>query len=292
MKYKFKIIAILLMTAIMIICPGCSHGESEITILTNDTENITDETVSATDTTILPDTTVVANTTSTPDTTISPETTVVPETTLPEELHSELYVSGLTADNVLRFFSEVCLDAEYINSGDPSRVQKWTSPIYYMILGSPTDEDIATIEKMAGILNGIDGFPGIYATSDHGAVNMRIHFCSEQDFLSIMGSSFAGNDGGVTFWYSDNEIYNARIAVRNDIDQNLRNSVIMEEIYNGLGPIQDTDLRADSIIYSGFSSPQELTAMDLLILRLLYHHSIKCGMDAEQCKTVISELYY
>ena len=96
----------------------------------------------------------------------------------------------------------------------------------------------------------------------------------------------------MTFWYEDNAIYDATICYRTDLDQYLRNSVILEEIYNGLGPVQDTDLRSDSIIYSAFSEPQSLTEIDELILKLLYHPDILCGMNAEECEAVIRELYY
>ena len=71
-----------------------------------------------------------------------------------------------------------------------------------------------------------------------------------------------------------------------------RNSVILEEIFNGLGPVQDTDLRKDSICYSGYSTPQELTAVDELILKLLYHPRILPGMNYDECAAVIRELYY
>ena len=108
-----------------------------------------------------------------------------------------------------------------------------------------------------------------------------------------MGNDFIGTDGGVTFWYNGaNEIYSETIGYRTDISQEVRNSVILEEIYNGLGPIQDTNLREDSIIYSGYTTPQSLTAVDELILKLLYHPDIKCGMNAAQCETVIRKIYY
>ena len=68
--------------------------------------------------------------------------------------------------------------------------------------------------------------------------------------------------------------------------------MILEEIYNGLGPVQDTSLRSDSIIYAGYSTPQSLTAMDELLLRLLYRPELVCGMDAQQCEAVIRQLYY
>ena len=110
--------------------------------------------------------------------------------------------------------------------------------------------------------------------------------------IDIMGNNFAGLDGGVTFWYDDDKIYSARIFCRTDIEQEVRNSVIIEEIYNGLGPVQDTDIRTDSIIYSGYSYPQEMTEIDELILKLLYSPKMLPGMNSLECENVIRELYY
>ena len=113
--------------------------------------------------------------------------------------------------------------------------------------------------------------------------------------MEEMGSYVNGDssDGIVHFWYNgNNEMYDEDIGIRNDVDQYLRNSVILEEIYNGLGPVQDTTLRSDSIIYQQYATPQELTDVDLLLLQLLYHPSVECGMNAEQCEAVIRELYY
>jgi len=129
-------------------------------------------------------------------------------------------------------------------------------------------------------------------TEDPSAANLQIHFCDQEEMVSLMGDDFYGMDGAVTFWYADDVIYDAIICIRTDLDQYLRNSVILEEIYNGLGPIQDTALRPDSIIYSEFSEPQTLTELDELLLRLLYHPDMKCGMNAGECAAVICQLYY
>jgi hypothetical protein len=107
-----------------------------------------------------------------------------------------------------------------------------------------------------------------------------------------MGKDYGDVDGAVTFWYDvNNVIFDEIICIRTDLAQEVRNSVIMEEIYNGLGPVQDTALREDSLIWQGYSIPQELTAVDELILKLLYHPDIQCGMDARQCEEVIRMLY-
>ena len=214
----------------------------------------------------------------------------LPPETLPE--HSPLYIPGLSIDDVLLYFNEVVLDAEITNSGDPSLVQKWTCPIRYILVGEYTDTDLEVLTAFELWLNTIEGFPGISRTEEMAQANLRIHFCDQEGMIQILGDNFWAMDGGVTFWYENNEIYDATICCRTDLDQALRNSVILEEIYNGLGPVQDTDLRPDSIIYSAFSQPQALTETDELLLKLLYHPDIRCGMNAWECEAMIRSLYY
>lgn len=229
----------------------------------------------------------------------SSETTVdtqpTEKTTQPTETepaHSPLYIQGLDVEDVIQYFNEVCLDAEIVTGGDATVLQKWTSPIYYMLNGNPTKEDLLVLFDFVAWLNTIEGFPGMQQSHILGEANLQIHFCTQQKLLDIMGDDYTYVDGAVTFWYENNAIYDATICYRTDLHQNLRNSVILEEIYNGLGPIQDTVLRPDSIIYSEFSTPQALTAVDELILRLLYHPQMLPGMNADECEAVIRQLYY
>lgn len=227
-----------------------------------------------------------------PPETLPPATAAptLPPETLPE--HSPLYIPGLSIDDVLLYFNEVVLDAEITNSGDPSVVQKWTCPIRYILVGEYTETDLEVLAAFDLWLNTVEGFPGISRTEEMAEANLRIHFCTRDDMLQILGDNFWAMDGGVTFWYDEHEIYDATICCRSDLGQELRNSVILEEIYNGLGPVQDTDLRPDSIIYSAFSQPQALTEIDELLLKLLYHPDIRCGMNAEECEEIIRSLYY
>lgn len=215
----------------------------------------------------------------------------LPETTAPTEVHSELYIPGVSVEDVIRYFGEVCLNAEFVNSGDPTKLQRWEMPIKYLCSGAYTQQDKVVLDNFVAWLNTVEGFPGMEETEE--LANLQIYFCDETEFMSIMGNNFVGTDGGVTFWYNgEDEIYRGVIGYRTDIDQQIRNSVILEEIYNGLGPINDTQLREDSVIYSEFSQPQSLSAVDELIIRLLYHPQMACGMDAAACEAVIRQLYY
>ena len=220
---------------------------------------------------------------------VEPEPTE-PEPTEPE--HSDLYIPGVDVEDVITYFNEVCLDAEFVHGGDATVVQKWMEPIFYAVYGTPTEKDLEVLNEFTVWLNNYPGFPGIYEASNPDFANLRIYFCTQPELVDRMGSDYVGLDGAVTFWYMDNVIYDEVICVCNDIDQYARNSVILEEVYNGLGPVQDTMLRPDSLIYAEYVTPQALTEVDELILKLLYHPDIKCGMNAEECAQVIRQLYY
>ena len=225
-----------------------------------------------------------------PTQTLPPATTQAPA--VPTEPPVPLAIPGVSADDAVLYFSEVCLDAEFSDSEAADLVQKWASPILYTINGSPTEEDLQTFSVFVDWLNDLEGFPGLAEASTPELMDLRIHFCTEQELLAIMGSEYAGTDGAVTFWFNDdNIIYDAVICIRSDLDQEVRNSVILEELYNCLGPVQDTLLREDSLIYQDYSTPQWLTPVDELILRLLYHPDIKPGMNQAECEQVIRSLY-
>lgn len=277
--------ALIFLSMLLLTCLLCSCFVSNEVQLPDYTQPIPAETVPDTEEHI--------------ETTVStePEETFIP--TEPEETfaptdpeHSPLYIPGVETEDVIRYFNEVCLDAEFEISGDSTLLQKWDTPIYIQLNGEYTEEDYATLMSFTDWLNTIHGFPGIYISEDLYLVNLRIYFCTQQEMIDQLGDHFYAMDGGVVYWYRDHRIYDATVCYRTDLDQYLRNSVILEEIYNGLGPIQDTSLRPDSIIYAEFSQPQELTEIDELILRLLYHPDMKCGMNADECAAVIRLLYY
>ena len=209
--------------------------------------------------------------------------------------HSELYLDGVSTEDVIYYFKEVCLSGEFAESSNIGHVHKWAQPIRYIITGYPTPEDLAVIEAFTQQLNSIDGFPGIIRTEPTETYQLEIDFCDRDRLEERIGGFTQEHtpDGAVTFRYNeDYHIISAIICCRTDLNQTLRNSVILEEIYNALGPIQDTSVRTDSIIYQGNTQPQALTEMDLLILQLLYHSDMKHGLSASECETVIESLYY
>lgn len=221
---------------------------------------------------------------------------IVSETVVFEQVpHITLYHPGCSLYQIREYFEEVVLDTEYSDgTGDTSLVQKWLSPIRYRIFGCPTEEDLAVLEGFFAHLNVVPGFPGIFPAEEDEVENLRLSFLEPDVFRDSFSYVVNGEDafGATEFWYytDTNELYSARIGYRTDLDQNTRNSVLIEEIVNTLG-ISDTLLREDSITYQYSNENMALSDVDWILLKLLYHPEIQCGMDASQCAAVIEQLY-
>lgn len=230
----------------------------------------------------------------------TPTTTPVettPATTIPTvPLHSELYIEGVSPELMTQYFGEVVLAMEYSDgTGDPTVVQKWLQPIYYTIIGTPTEEDLRVLEDLFTQLNQVEGFPGIYPADYATQANLTLNFLDEDAFYKQFSEVINNEEayGAVHYWFylSTNEIYEGRIGYRTDISQQSRNSVLVEEIINLLG-ITDTVQRTDSITYQYSNEATVLSPEDWVILKILYNPKIQSGMNEEDCKPILEELYY
>lgn len=296
MKRASVFVLTIIILSVVTACAGEGVPSETVGVTTSEAETTTCATESA-----AIESTAAVSTSAVPTaetTLVQPET----ESTTISEPATEIYesqkfhVDSVSVEDMIIYYNEVVLDSEFsTGTGDSSLVQKWGTPIMFMLHGDYTEEDYVVLSGFVDYLNSIEGFPGMFEVYDQYESNLDIFFCDTADELvEKMGGSddFINLDGAVTFWYDNNSIYDGIICYRNDIEQEVKNSVIIEEIYNGLGPVQDTDLRTDSIIYSGYTFPQEITEVDDVILRLLYNADILCGMNAEECESVIRNLYY
>ena len=206
--------------------------------------------------------------------------------------HSELYLSDCSKQQMFDYFGEIVFNSEY-GTGTGTSVKKWNVPIRYRIYGNATEKDLEVLTDLFAQLNSIEGFPGICAVDDEE--NLIISFLDAKDFNASFSDVINGEDayGATEFWYYNdtNEIHTARIGYRTDVDQTVRVSILIEEIVNMLG-VSDTEMREDSIVYQYSNDNTDLSDVDWVILKLLYHPQIKCGMDADGCNDILEKLYY
>ena len=149
---------------------------------------------------------------STEPTTVPATAAEVPTTTAAAPVHSALYIPEADVKDVIGWFNEVCLAAEFVNGGDPSFLQNWDRAISYMVHGDPTEEDRAVLGSFTQWLNTLEGFPGISETTDPSEANLNIYFCTQAEMRARMGDWADNLDGAVTFWYENDRIYNRSTA--------------------------------------------------------------------------------
>ena len=67
--------------------------------------------------------------------------------------------------------------------------------------------------------------------------------------------------------------------------------MILTELLGAIGFIRYSGLRTDSAMREDFTSAK-LSAVDELLVKLVYHPQIKCNMNQSACEEVIRKLYY
>lgn len=213
-------------------------------------------------------------------------------------IHSEYYLTGkeYSATEIAAFFSEVVLSSEYGSASSFDHVHKWTGPVVYRIFGGHTAEDESDIAAFSALVSSVPGFPGMRPAAENEKAVLEIYFCTDAEFAERCGEAINGEkaDGAATAWFNSGTsiILSARVCLRNEMNPSVRRSVIWEELYNSLGFFNDTVTRPDSIIYQYSSEAEQLSDVDLLLLRLLYAGDMKPGMDGTAVKKIIEELYY
>ena len=220
------------------------------------------------------------------------ETTTAVTTTLPQ--HSPLYIEGVSTSDMIRYFAETVLSAEYgEDNGNKNLVQKWETPIRYYIHGLYSSSDAEKIDEFFDFLNTIDGFPGAKRVGLTDDFNFEIDFITRLNMEVQLRKVDESCAAFTTFNYytGTNNIYKTKIIYCIDIPEEQRRSVIQEEIVNGIGMANDTEERTDSVIYQ-YSNYNTVNDVDTVLLKILYSDKIKCGMDYDRAAKAIAEIYY
>ncbi len=207
----------------------------------------------------------------------------------PSDNHSVYYADRVSVDKIAYYFNDVCFGNEYGSAKD--KITKWQDPIMLYIDGVATMTDYEVLTDFLDYLNNIDGFPGIMQIYDKAQANLVVHFYGLEQFRNEVEVQDA--DGFATFNFQTDTgiITDGNIYIRTDISQADRSSIILEEIYQILGPTKDTLVRKDSIIYQR-GNAAALSKEDKSIISMLYNSHITPGMTMAQSEEVIREIYY
>ena len=208
-----------------------------------------------------------------------------------KEYYMTIYVGNINKtftnyqkDKIINIFDEVALNEEYTSRVSSKQIQKWNSPVYYYYKNA-SNEDIEQIKKITNLLNSIPEFPGIFETSLEKA-NLIIDFTSYEILHSK--TKIGGVEGySENTFASDNIITKSNIMINQNLNQNIKNSVIAEEMLHSIGLKNDTKTCSNSVLYEYGSRVEYPTDIDILLINILYDETITYGMDNNTVKNKI-----
>ncbi len=187
----------------------------------------------------------------------------------------------------LEYFLDIALESEF-GSRDNS-VIKWTKDLKIKIFGSPTSQDIETVEEVVNELTDIVG-TAIQMEIVESYPNVEIYFVPPSDYHIYEPKSSPASMGYVWCSYDEYEIYEATILISSKVmSQSLRSHLIREELTQSLGLLNDTWQyeRQDSIFYEGSSDTTWYSEIDKIIIAMLYNQHIAPGMNEEEIQLVL-----
>lgn len=199
-------------------------------------------------------------------------------TETPEQSREEIYA----------YFRAIVFDAEY-GADSSFDLHRWENPVRVRVYGSPTDEDLLTLDRHIDALNEVDGMPVITRVTSNE--NVELYFVPLNRIKNYISEYVEGNEGFFWCWWnSDQHLTRAQIAVATDVtDQQQRNHLILEEFTQVLGMMQDSYRYEDSIFYGKWTEVQELSALDWQIVRMTYSPLLDSGMSEAVALHILME---
>lgn len=201
-----------------------------------------------------------------------------------------------TDQQIIDYFVAVAMSAEYNLDGSPDGtlrpIVKWLSPIYYSYSGNATDYDLFLLETLMDELSSINGIPGFSPADHKNRANLSIRFAMADEMDYVQGFYNPNFDGYFTVWWTAGmALYDARIHYRAEgLQQYYRNPTLCEELLQILGIMNDSYDYPSSLFYQPYNTVQWPSDLDWVIVELLYHPSIRPGMDEAEVRTALANI--
>jgi hypothetical protein len=219
-----------------------------------------------------------------------------------EELSSTRSYTG----KQINYFLQVALNSEYGDS--EATIKKWDGDINITVFGSPTPEDLRTLQVVIDELNSlVSGIRlQLFSTSNpknqsplhrnphigSPNSNLEIYFVPESEFAKYEPNYQPVNYGFFWNWWNDNyAIHRSRVLISTvGVTQQERSHLVREELTQALGLMGDSEQYSDSIFYQGWTETTHYAEIDKALIQMLYRPEIRPGMTRSQVLQVFQTL--
>ncbi len=207
-----------------------------------------------------------------------------------EEINPEFFLAGL------KYYEEIAGFGEFTSDYD-GYVKKWADPVFVAVEGEYTEEDMATIERIASQLNSLGLLPEI--TIQEGQDEQTTTFIDFAPLPDLVDKyEWARDDNWGMFmirWYGqpqEYQLFDALIYIATDVtDQEERNHLIQEEFIQSFGLMNDSYRYEESIFQQRWTTYQHPMEIDWLLIEMHSRPEITPGMAIDEAMQILADLY-
>ncbi len=195
---------------------------------------------------------------------------------------------GLYTQDQIDYFLEIALGSEFGRASPV--VRKWVRDIRIGVIGSPTNQDRTTLNRVIEDINTIIGTRKLRI--DEQRPNVEIYFVPESEFRIYEPNYRPTNFGFFWIWWNGSfEITRSRIMISTDrITPEERSHLIREELTQILGLMKDSWTYRESIFYQGWTDTTAYAEIDEISIEILYRSEILPGMTKREVEEVLLPL--
>ena len=173
-------------------------------------------------------------------------------------------------------------------------LSRWEEDIRIYADGSPKDQDMEALDGfIEECTSRCENMPPMYRVSSKSQANVVIYYGPLESLDEHVTDYVKGNWGYFSYWYTWRLRRNkAEIGIATDVtSQKQRNHLMKEELIGALGLSNDHNLYTDSILYAPWTETQELSDVDWMMMNMLYHKDLSCGMSAKEACRILQEVF-
>lgn len=202
-------------------------------------------------------------------------------------------VSPLDAqEKSLQLVRSCAFGSEY---GKAHNLARWEQPLRIYVGGKPTQADLKKLDQfLLELTMYVPNLPNVTRVSRESDANVVIYYVPLAKMGNYVDNYQEGNWGFVSYWFNGRlQMTRMEIAIATDVtDQKARNHLLMEEMLGGMGVGNDHYAYSDSILYQLWTTTQSLSAVDWLMLNMVYHPDVHTNMTWDEFYRVTSARIY
>ncbi|MGH6923898.1 MAG: DUF2927 domain-containing protein [Propylenella sp.] len=202
---------------------------------------------------------------------------------------------AFTDGELIDGFMRTVFGSEYPTWGaQASMVKRFTGPVRVYIDDRSSarrgGEVAAFVRTLPRLIAGIR----VFVVSDPSAANFRVFVLDRADYRPVVSrevygrttSTYAPGKCLVRVVSSSSGISRSDAAIVADEGEFLFRRCLVEELLQGLGPVNDDPALAESV-FNDRSEHSSFTRFDRHILNMLYHPLVRPGMSSDQVRQVL-----